>query len=147
MCIRDRRTFYRDTNTATGWNNLVFPNVGMPHALWTLSGQSVLSRREFRAEHEIEAAKLQTRAFSIIEEEGEGAARRYVLKTTKLETPGSLAPVDYDTVVRDLVNYMVWMAEPNQVTRKQVGIMVLLALGILLILTYFLYKEFWKDVH
>jgi ubiquinol-cytochrome c reductase cytochrome c1 subunit len=32
------RTFYRDPNTATGWNNAVFENVAMPHALWTLQG-------------------------------------------------------------------------------------------------------------
>jgi hypothetical protein len=33
------RTFYRDPKSATGWNNAVFPNVGMPHALWTLQGE------------------------------------------------------------------------------------------------------------
>jgi ubiquinol-cytochrome c reductase cytochrome c1 subunit len=32
------RTFYRDPTKATGWNNLAFPNVGMPHALWELQG-------------------------------------------------------------------------------------------------------------
>jgi ubiquinol-cytochrome c reductase cytochrome c1 subunit len=32
------RTFYRDSRTETGWNNAVFPNVAMPHALWTLQG-------------------------------------------------------------------------------------------------------------
>jgi len=30
------RTFHRDDKTASGWNNKVFPNVAMPHALWTL---------------------------------------------------------------------------------------------------------------
>ena len=33
------RTFYRDPKTVTGWNNAVFPNVAMPHALWTLQGE------------------------------------------------------------------------------------------------------------
>jgi len=33
------RTFYRDPKSATGWNNQVFPNVAMPHALWTLQGE------------------------------------------------------------------------------------------------------------
>ena len=33
------RTFYRDPKTTTGWNNAVFPNVAMPHALWTLQGE------------------------------------------------------------------------------------------------------------
>src|SRR3982751_6650642 len=33
------RTFYRDPEPPTGWNNLVFPNVGMPHVLWELQGE------------------------------------------------------------------------------------------------------------
>lgn len=33
------RGFYRDATTPTGWNNTVFPNVGMPHALWVLQGE------------------------------------------------------------------------------------------------------------
>jgi ubiquinol-cytochrome c reductase cytochrome c1 subunit len=33
------RTFYRDPKSATGWNNALFPNVAMPHALWTLQGE------------------------------------------------------------------------------------------------------------
>jgi ubiquinol-cytochrome c reductase cytochrome c1 subunit len=36
------RTFYRDAKAATGWNNAVFPNVAMPHALWTLQGEQRL---------------------------------------------------------------------------------------------------------
>ena len=33
------RTFYRDPKTANGWNNAVFTNVAMPHALWLLQGE------------------------------------------------------------------------------------------------------------
>jgi ubiquinol-cytochrome c reductase cytochrome c1 subunit len=36
------RTFYRDPSRPTGWNNVVFENVGMPHALWELQGQQVM---------------------------------------------------------------------------------------------------------
>jgi len=36
------RTFYRDPKTTTGWNNAVFPNVAMPHALWKLQGELAL---------------------------------------------------------------------------------------------------------
>src|SRR5512144_818099 len=32
------RAFYRDDSSTTGWNNLLFPNVAMPHVLWELSG-------------------------------------------------------------------------------------------------------------
>jgi ubiquinol-cytochrome c reductase cytochrome c1 subunit len=39
------RTFYRDPKTATGWNNVAFPNVAMPHALWTLQGERGLDEK------------------------------------------------------------------------------------------------------
>ena len=40
------RAFYRDPKTATGWNNAVFENVGMPHALWTLQGERGYDREK-----------------------------------------------------------------------------------------------------
>jgi ubiquinol-cytochrome c reductase cytochrome c1 subunit len=40
------RTFYRDPKTATGWNNAVFENVAMPHALWTLQGERRYDREK-----------------------------------------------------------------------------------------------------
>ncbi len=36
------RSFYRDDQRPTGWNNTIFPNVGMPHVLWELQGEQVL---------------------------------------------------------------------------------------------------------
>ena len=50
-------------------------------------------------------------------------------------------------MVRDLVNFMTWMSEPNQLERKQWGYVVMLVLLVLLVLAYLLYREFWKDVH
>ena len=32
------RTYYRDTSKPTGWDNLAFPNSGMPHVLWERQG-------------------------------------------------------------------------------------------------------------
>lgn len=46
------RTFYRDDARPTGWNNVVFENVGMPHALWELQGEQVMG-----AEHKLQLAK------------------------------------------------------------------------------------------
>lgn len=36
------RSFYRDAGTATGWNNVLFPTVAMPHVLWELQGEQIL---------------------------------------------------------------------------------------------------------
>jgi ubiquinol-cytochrome c reductase cytochrome c1 subunit len=46
------RTFYRDEERPTGWNNVVFANVGMPHVLWELQGDQVLG-----ADHKLTLAK------------------------------------------------------------------------------------------
>ena len=32
------RSYYVDTSQRTGWNNLVYPGVGMPNVLWELQG-------------------------------------------------------------------------------------------------------------
>ena len=117
------RTFYRDPKTVTGWNNAVFPNVAMPNVLWTLQGQ---------------------RALDIVKGD-EGGHETVDYKWRQL-SPGRESQVEYDTTVRDLVNYLVYMGEPAAVERKRIGIVVLFALGILFIFAYLLKKEYWKDV-
>ena len=44
------RSFYRDDNRPSGWNNTVFENVGMPHILWELQGQQVLNHETHKLE-------------------------------------------------------------------------------------------------
>ena len=61
-------------------------------------------------------------------------------------SPGAQNTVQYDTTVRDLVNFLVYMGEPVANSRKRIGILVLFALGILFIFAYALKKEYWKDV-
>lgn len=46
------RSFYRDEQRPTGWNNTLFANVGMPHVLWELQGLQVLNHET----HELELA-------------------------------------------------------------------------------------------
>lgn len=145
------RSFYRDPLNSNGWNNMVFQRVAMPHVLWQLQGEAVLDVREFKTRTEAEAAQIQVKSFSVVEEmagkSGGKESTRYALKSIKIEKPGVLSRPQYDETVRDLVNFLVWMSEPNQVFRKQVGIIVMIFCLILVLLTWFLYKEFWKDVH
>jgi ubiquinol-cytochrome c reductase cytochrome c1 subunit len=118
------RTFYRDDKRPTGWNNIVFPNVGMPHALWQLQGIQVVSS-------EVE------------EHDGQKVEHRKLV----LQKPGSLSSIQYDSLTRDLVNFLSYMAEPEKTKRTQIGIVVLLFLLLLLVPAWLLKKEYWKDVH
>jgi ubiquinol-cytochrome c reductase cytochrome c1 subunit len=145
------RSFYRDPESATGWNNMVYERVAMPNVLWTLSGQQVQVERKFKNLEQAEGTgRQQKNAWKIEELTPEQAGKdgdRFVLKTIKTEIPGSLTQLEYDLLVRDLVNYMTWMAEPNQLERKQAGYIAILVLLALVVLAYLIYKEFWKDVH
>jgi ubiquinol-cytochrome c reductase cytochrome c1 subunit len=119
------RGFYRDPSRPTGWNNTVFPNVGMPNPLWQLQGQRV---------RVVEAVKGA--------DGKEGHAVKYVMAI-----PGTLSPLQFDQTVADLVNFLVYMGEPAALTRKHIGIFVLLYLLAMWPLVYFLKREYWKDVH
>jgi ubiquinol-cytochrome c reductase cytochrome c1 subunit len=126
------RGFYRDPSRPTGWNNTVFPNVGMPHALYGLQGEQVQ-----KTEERVVAA-------------GGGKqedARKFEVTRLVLDKPGTLSPAEYDRAVADLVNFLSYVAEPSRHARQQIGLYVLMFLGVLLVLAYALKKEFWKDVH
>ncbi len=47
-----------------------------------------------------------------------------------------MTALEFDAAVADLVAYLDWMAEPAQNTRQQLGVWVLLFLGILLVLVW-----------
>lgn len=115
------RGFYRDDTRATGWNNTVFDKVGMPHVMWNLQGEMVPVHKK-DGEHE-------------------------VVERLELAKPGSVTLAEYDAMVGDLVNYLVWMGEPAQLQRKQLGLIVLAFLAVFFVVAYYLKKEFWKDIH
>ena len=110
------RAFYRDDATATGWNNLVFDRVAMPHVLYEMQGEQKLVVK------------------------GDN-------KSLALEKPGKMSSADYDKFVGDLVNYLVYLGEPHANARIELGIKVMLFLLGMFVLTYFLKKEYWRDIH
>lgn len=128
------RGFYRDPARPSGWNNTVFPNVAMPHVLYEFQGERVLKEEKPAAKKD-EGEKAGG---------NEAAEPKMVFETVK---PGKLSEVDYDTMVADLVAFLVYVGEPAAQTRKFVGYFVIFALFLLSLLTYALKREFWKDVH
>jgi len=64
----------------------------------------------------------------------------------KLVKAGIMTPKEYDQFVADLTNYMVYMSEPHQQKRKQIGYFVIAFLVLLLILTINLKREYWKNI-
>jgi ubiquinol-cytochrome c reductase cytochrome c1 subunit len=119
------RNFYVDSYRPTGFNNTVFPDVGMPHVLWRLQG-------------------LQEPVYKTVKH---GDVEVEELDGFEQVQAGTLSRVEYDMFLGDLVNFMVYMAEPVQVERRSLGWKVLLFLVVFFGFAYALKKEYWKDVH
>lgn len=121
------RTFYQQPErSGVGVNNLVFPDVGMPHVLWELQGW-----QEAVFETVTDADGVETQQFIEF----------------KQVTPGKLSPEEYDTLVRDLVNFLDYLGDPIKSERHRIGFWVLLFLGVFWAVAILLKKEYWKDIH
>lgn len=114
------KTFYLDESRPMGVNNKVFPNVGMPHALYELQGiqQEVCAQVGERCGH-----------LEVVEGTG-----RYTAE-------------EYDQAVYDIVNFLYYVAEPTRTERYRLGVYVLLFLVVLFVLTSLLGREYAKEFH
>jgi len=119
------RSFYLDPSRVTGVNNLVFPDVGMPDVLWELQG-------------------WQKPVITTVKDT-DGTEHKVI--DLELVKPGLMSPKEFDRAVRDLVNFLDYMAEPGKHDRQALGVKVILFLLVFLVVAYLMKKEFWKDVH
>lgn len=119
------RSFYRDTARPFGVNNKVFPSVGMPHALLDLQGLN-----------ECVPATA-----------GDGHGSPDPCAHFETVVPGSMSAEEYDEAVYDLVNFLVYVSEPAALVRYRMGLYVMLFLVVMLVMTWLLKREYWKDIH
>lgn len=121
------RTFYKDESRPTGWNNLVLPNVAMPHVLWQMQGVRGVKMVETDDPHE-HGKKIQTMAgFEQL-------------------TPGTMNSAEFDSAMADLVAYMDWMAEPGREAHRRLGVIVVMFLALFAFLAWRLNESYWKEV-
>ena len=84
------RSYYRDETKATGWNNLVFPSVAMPHVLWELQGQRAARFVEVKDPHDPNKTVHRFDGYEQL-------------------TPGQFTSVQYDEAAGDLVAFLQWV--------------------------------------
>ena len=114
------RSFYAAPDRPTGVDNVVLPGTSMPHVLWKLQGTQRAVFEEHDGVQEFDSFELMR--------------------------PGELGVSDYDSVVRDIVNFLDYIAEPIKRERQQLGIRVIGFLLVFLLIAFMLKKEIWKDV-
>ncbi|NKB63117.1 MAG: cytochrome c1 [Gammaproteobacteria bacterium] len=120
------RSFYLDESSPSGWNNVVFENVAMPHALYELQGQR---RAVFK---------------TVTDADGQTVER---LDHFELIKPGKMTLEEYDDAMKDLTNFLVYLGEPAKMVRTKYGIWVIVFLLVFGALAFALKKEYWRDVH
>jgi len=110
--------FY-EADTATGWNNHVFPQVSMPNVLYHMTEGAPAYYDEVAAPHG--------------EEHGH------------VEYPE--VPEELDAKVQNLVSFLTYVGDPSVLARQSLGPWVLGFLVLLGVLTFLVKKEYWRDIH
>ena len=119
------KSFYDDPSRPTGANNAVLPQTAMPDVLAVLQGR-------------------QTPRFeSKPDEEGKPVQH---LVGLDLAAAGEMNAAEFDGFVRDTVSFLEYVSEPAKSQRRSLGVWVIMYLLMFLAFTYFLKKEYWKDV-
>ncbi len=146
-------TFYQDDNPTRpfGVNNVMFPDIGMPHVLWSMQGTQELIR-DPRPENAVSERPLGLSvtdnkikiATEVLTADGE---HQTVYDTLQVSKPGELQPGEFRKRMRDLVNFLAYVGEPSQLERRRIAPWVMLFIVLLMVVMRLLYKEYWKDVH
>jgi len=152
------RNYYRDSTRATGWNNAVFPNVGMPHVFWELQGARGARFEEIKAAKDDKGVATGFVKVTVnFDEKGLRTETSEDLAhgehphegmTVTLGKPvgGKLSVPEYDNAIADLVAYLTFMADPSAKTRTHLGVWVLLFLAIFTVIAWRLNAAYWKDI-
>lgn len=133
------RAFYQDESSPSGWNNSLFENVAMPHAMYELQGVQRLVGKKDADDHGDAHAEP-------VVSDGESTLTVVGDTVFELQHQGKMTPEEFDLAMRDLTAFLTYLAEPARLQRVSIGIWTMLFLIVLMGLCYLLNKEYWRDV-
>ena len=148
------RSYYRDASSPTGWNNVVYPNISMPHVFWYEQGprEARIETTEARKDAKTGAVQ-QLQVVTTYDADG---------LSTRTETPAtdhgaehmtySFKPQNadqsrrFDNDVADLVAFLSFMTDPTAAKRTQIGVWVLIFLALFTVVAWRLNAVYWKGL-
>ena len=138
------KTFYVDESRPFGVNNLVYPNVGMPHVLIELQGVQEMACKQVPrlAPNGGEMRDPLTSEYITEELCGDDLVARGYSPLQVVEGTGSLSAEEYEQVVYDLTNFLYYTGEPARLERERIGVYVLLFLAFFFVPAYLLGREY-----
>lgn len=148
------RGYYRDAGSPTGWNNVAYPNISMPHIFWQEQGP-----REARIESTDTRKDPKTGAVQYVHVttvyESNGASSRTETPTAthgaegvsyafKASNPEQARRFESDAA--DLVAFLAFITDPTAGKRVQIGVWVLIFLAFFTVIAWRLNAVYWKDI-
>jgi len=131
------RAYYEDSSKQYGVNNLVYPGTAMPNVLLDLQGNQRLVCKDIPIisanggeKRDLEGNTLKKQKCGFLEVE---------------DGTGKLSKEEFDSLIYDLTNFLVYVGEPIKATRERIGWYVVFYFLIFTALSILLYREFHKD--
>lgn len=131
------RAYYEDSSKQYGVNNLVYPGTAMPNVLLDLQGNQRLVCKDIPI---ISANGGQKRDL-----EGNTVKKQKCGFLEVEDGTGKLSKEEFDSLIYDLTNFLVYVGEPIKATRERIGWYVVFYFLIFTALSILLYREFHKD--
>lgn len=133
------RAYYEDSSKQYGVNNLVYPGTAMPNVLIGLQGNQKLVCKDVPVIAKNGGEKRDDLG-NVITMEKCG-----YLKVA--EGSGELTKEEFNTLIYDLTNFLVYVGEPSKAKRERMGWYVIFYFLIFTALSALLYREYKKDYH
>ena len=148
------RGYYRDAEQPTGWNNVVYPSIAMPHIFWQQQGP-----REVRIEHIDTRKDPKTGTLQYVNVvttyDPSGASSRTETPVASHGIEGirysfkALNPEQsrqFDADAADLVAFLAFITDPTAAKRVQIGVWVLIFLALFTVIVWRLNAVYWKKI-
>ena len=131
------RAYYEDSSKQYGVNNLVYPGTAMPNVLLSLQGNQRLICKKIPI--------IAMNGGEKRDESGNSLVKEKCGFLEVQEGTGTLSKEEFDTLIYDLTNFLVYVGEPIKATRERIGWYVVFYFLIFTALTSLLYREYHKD--
>ena len=148
------RGYYRDNSTPTGWNNIAYPNIGMPHVFWTLQGPREATLTEVHRHADAKgghAGYVQTT--TVFDADGNATKTESEVQPPVTEgltyrfRPANVEQArQFDSDAADLVAFLHFITDPSRSRRIEIGVWVLVFLGLFTVAAWRLNAVYWKDI-
>ena len=131
------RAYYEDSSKQYGVNNLVYPGTAMPNVLLSLQGNQRLVCKSVPV--------IANNGGEKRDENGNTITNEKCGFLEVQEGTGELTKEEFDTLIYDLTNFLVYVGEPIKATRERIGWYVVFYFLIFTALASLLYREYHKD--